>query len=163
MRIRQRIGRLTRQGKYHHVASDLYLPFRPYRNRHARIPLDLTYLFLTPPSSGVTTHLIPSHSTQTPFSDACTPLNGSRETMIMLDLIIALKVHDDVWADESELHLGQPEAFLDLFDLMQLRGSPLCLPCTVASRPDRKQLHVRSEARRGRRPLSSDDRRCRTR
>ena len=40
----------------------------------------------------------------------------------MLDLFIALKVHDDVWADESELHLGQPEAFRDLFDLMQPRA-----------------------------------------
>ncbi|KAH9988649.1 hypothetical protein BJV77DRAFT_1160872 [Russula vinacea] len=59
--------------------------------------------------------------TQTPSSDACTPLNRSRET-IVLDLFIALKVHDDVWADESELHLGQPEAFRDLFDLMQPRA-----------------------------------------
>ena len=40
----------------------------------------------------------------------------------MLDLFIALKVYDDVWADESELHLGQPEAFRDLFDLMQPRA-----------------------------------------
>jgi hypothetical protein len=59
--------------------------------------------------------------TQTPSNDACTPLNRSRET-IVLDLFIALKVHDDVWADESELHLGQPEAFRDLFDLMQPRA-----------------------------------------
>lgn len=59
--------------------------------------------------------------TQTPSSDACTPLNRSRET-IVLDLFITLKVHDDVWADESELHLGQPEAFRDLFDLMQPRA-----------------------------------------
>jgi hypothetical protein len=59
--------------------------------------------------------------TQTPSSDACTPLNRSRETTV-LDLFIALKVHDDVWADESELHLGQPEAFRDLFDLMQPRA-----------------------------------------
>ena len=28
-------------------------------------------------------------------------------------------MHNDVWVDESELHLGQPEAFRDLFDLMQ--------------------------------------------
>jgi hypothetical protein len=40
----------------------------------------------------------------------------------VLDLFIALKVHDDVWADECELHLGQPEAFRDLFDLMQPRA-----------------------------------------
>ena len=40
----------------------------------------------------------------------------------MLDLFIVLKVHDDLWADETELHLGQPEAFRDLFDLMQPRA-----------------------------------------
>ncbi|KAI0255622.1 hypothetical protein BJV78DRAFT_1083404, partial [Lactifluus subvellereus] len=56
-----------------------------------------------------------------PSSDACTPLNRSRETAV-LDLFIALKVRDDVWADETELHLGQPEAFRDLFDLMQPRA-----------------------------------------
>ncbi|KAI9461898.1 hypothetical protein BJY52DRAFT_163713 [Lactarius psammicola] len=49
------------------------------------------------------------------------PLHHSRETAV-LDLFIALKVHDDVWADETELHLGQPEAFRDLFDLMQPRA-----------------------------------------
>ncbi|KAH9976886.1 hypothetical protein BGW80DRAFT_1167590 [Lactifluus volemus] len=59
--------------------------------------------------------------TQNLSSDACTPLNRSRETTV-LDLFIALKVHDDVWADETELHLGQPEAFRDLFDLMQPRA-----------------------------------------
>jgi len=48
-------------------------------------------------------------------------LHRSRETTV-LDLFIALKVHDDVWADETELHLGQPEAFRDLFDLMQPRA-----------------------------------------
>ncbi|KAH9970269.1 hypothetical protein BJV74DRAFT_784473 [Russula compacta] len=63
---------------------------------------------------------------QTPSSspsscDPCTPLNRSRETAV-LDLFIALKVHDDLWADESALHLGQPEAFRDLFDLMQPRA-----------------------------------------
>jgi hypothetical protein len=59
--------------------------------------------------------------TQTPSSDACPALNRSRETVV-LDHFIALKVHDDVWADECELHLGQPEAFRDLFDLMQPRA-----------------------------------------
>ena len=49
------------------------------------------------------------------------PLHRSRETVV-LDLFIALKVHDDVWADETELHLGQPEAFRDLFDLTQPRA-----------------------------------------
>lgn len=66
---------------------------------------------------GSPTHPTPSHL-PTPFSDTCTPLNRNRET-IVLDLFIVLKVHDDVWAEESELHLGQLEAFRDLFDLMQ--------------------------------------------
>ena len=42
--------------------------------------------------------------------------------MIMLDLFITLKVHDEVWADESELHLGQTEVFRDLFDLLKPRA-----------------------------------------
>ena len=51
-------------------------------------------------------------------------IRSSRSTQVLSatrDLFIALKVHDDVCADESELHLGQPEAFRDLFDLMQPR------------------------------------------
>lgn len=68
--------------------------------------------------------------TSDPFPLSATPsvagstsasLHRSRETTV-LDLFIALKVHDDVWADETELHLGQPEAFRDLFDLMQPRA-----------------------------------------
>jgi len=58
---------------------------------------------------------------QTHPGDVATPLSRSRETVV-LDRFIALKVHDDVFADESELHLGQPEAFRDLFDLMQPRA-----------------------------------------
>ncbi|KAI0295134.1 hypothetical protein B0F90DRAFT_1566968, partial [Multifurca ochricompacta] len=54
-------------------------------------------------------------------TDACNPRNRSRETTV-LDLFIALKVQDDLWADETELHSGQPEAFRDLFDLMQPRA-----------------------------------------
>jgi hypothetical protein len=59
--------------------------------------------------------------TKIPFGDACTPLNRSRET-IMLDPFNALKVHEDVWADESELHLDLPEMFRNLIDLMQPRA-----------------------------------------
>lgn len=44
-----------------------------------------------------------------------------RETRV-LDLYIALKVREDVWADESELHLEREESFKDLFDLMQPRA-----------------------------------------
>lgn len=76
----------------------------------------------------------PFQLTQAPSPDACTPLNRSRETAV-LDLFIALKVRDDVWADETELHLGQPEAFRDLFDLMQPRArleDLLCAQLTPA-------------------------------
>ncbi|KAF9468359.1 hypothetical protein BDZ94DRAFT_1279865 [Collybia nuda] len=41
-----------------------------------------------------------------------------RETAT-LDLFIALKVREDVWADDSELHLERDESFKDLFDLTQ--------------------------------------------
>ncbi|KAF7342002.1 COesterase domain-containing protein [Mycena venus] len=45
-----------------------------------------------------------------------------RETPI-LDLFIALKVREDVWADDSDLHLSRaPPAFTDLFSLMQPRA-----------------------------------------
>lgn len=44
-----------------------------------------------------------------------------RETAI-LDLFIALKVREDVWVDDSELHLERDESFRDLFDLLQPRA-----------------------------------------
>ncbi len=44
-----------------------------------------------------------------------------RETKV-LDLFIALKVREDVWTDETELHLERDESFRDLFDLMQPRS-----------------------------------------
>lgn len=46
--------------------------------------------------------------------------SGNRETRV-LDLYIALKVREDVWMDETELHLERDESFKDLFDLMQVR------------------------------------------
>ncbi|KAH9943654.1 hypothetical protein B0H21DRAFT_485590 [Amylocystis lapponica] len=48
-------------------------------------------------------------------------LSLQRETRV-LDLFIALKVREDVWTDESELHLEREESFKDLFDLMQPRS-----------------------------------------
>ncbi|TFK60647.1 hypothetical protein BDN72DRAFT_848263 [Pluteus cervinus] len=41
-----------------------------------------------------------------------------RETSV-LDLFIAVKVREDVWLDDSELHLEREESFKDLFDLSQ--------------------------------------------
>lgn len=48
-------------------------------------------------------------------------LSHQRETRV-LDLFIALKVREDVWMDESELHLERDESFRDLFDLNQPRS-----------------------------------------
>ncbi|GJJ14054.1 hypothetical protein Clacol_008311 [Clathrus columnatus] len=55
-----------------------------------------------------------------PISTTLSPVLylGNRETRV-LDLYIALKVREDVWADETELHLERDESFKDLFDLMQ--------------------------------------------
>ncbi|KAJ7736717.1 hypothetical protein DFH07DRAFT_96674 [Mycena maculata] len=54
------------------------------------------------------------------------PANLRLETMqretATLDLFIALKVREDVWADDSELHLERDESFKDLFDLAQPRS-----------------------------------------
>ncbi|KAJ7641475.1 hypothetical protein FB45DRAFT_1053977 [Roridomyces roridus] len=44
-----------------------------------------------------------------------------RETAT-LDLFIALKVREDVWLDDSELHLERDESFKDIFDLTQPRS-----------------------------------------
>lgn len=44
-----------------------------------------------------------------------------RETAV-LDMFIALKVREDVWSDDTELHLERDESFRDLFDLMQPRA-----------------------------------------
>jgi hypothetical protein len=56
-----------------------------------------------------------------PPSDSLSPVlaYGNRETRV-LDLYIALKVREDVWMDETELHLERDECFKDLFDLMQV-------------------------------------------
>ena len=57
-------------------------------------------------------------STLSPCHSDSPVLSVQRETRV-LDLFISLKVREDVWADESELHLERDESFRDLFDLMQ--------------------------------------------
>jgi len=44
-----------------------------------------------------------------------------RETTI-LDLFVALKVKEDVYADDTELHLPDDDGFKDIFELMQPRS-----------------------------------------
>ena len=62
----------------------------------------------------------PSSSTSHIQSDPSSIQSIQRETSV-LDHFIALKVREDVWADDSELHLQREESFKDLFDLMQPR------------------------------------------
>jgi hypothetical protein len=66
-----------------------------------------------------------SHSTSTsssPPPSPCGPSSVLQRETATLDLFIALKVREDVWADESELHLERDESFKDLFDLVQPRS-----------------------------------------
>lgn len=87
-----------------HVLRSTYLPAynTSLRTSHSSDPFPLQ----APDASGGGTAVLPSQQ---------------RETAV-LDLFIALKVREDVLADESDLHLGREEAFRDLFDLMQPRA-----------------------------------------
>ncbi|KAG6811336.1 hypothetical protein H0H92_007881 [Tricholoma furcatifolium] len=66
-----------------------------------------------------------SPSISTPYSSPSQirslTLTLQRETAV-LDRFIALKVREDVWADESELHLERDEAYKDMFDHTQPRA-----------------------------------------
>ena len=107
-----------------HVLRSTYLPaydslIRPPYTSDP-FPLSLpgsSHTTATPTSP--TTPSSPSFSSQ-PQSQTQTPLL-QRETQV-LDFFIALKVREDVWADDSELHLEREESFKDLFDLMQPRS-----------------------------------------
>ena len=69
----------------------------------------------------------PYSSDPFPFSSSASDSTVSevdalqRETKV-LDLFIALKVHEDVMLDDSSLHLEREDSFKDLFDLMQPRS-----------------------------------------
>jgi len=54
--------------------------------------------------------------------ESSSPVKSLQRETHILDLFIALKVREDVWTDESELHLEREESFKDLFDLMQPRS-----------------------------------------
>lgn len=90
-----------------HVLRSTYLPAYSdfIRAPYSSDPFPLTSPTLSPAASS---SLSPIQSLQ-------------RETRV-LDLFIALTVREDVWADESELHLEREESFRDLFDLMQPRS-----------------------------------------
>ncbi|EMD35206.1 hypothetical protein CERSUDRAFT_116675 [Gelatoporia subvermispora B] len=50
------------------------------------------------------------------------PIQSLQRETGVLDLFIAVKVREDVWSDDSSLHLEREETFKDLFDLMQPRA-----------------------------------------
>jgi len=56
------------------------------------------------------------------FKHLVSPVNSIQRETQVLDLFISLKVREDVWADDTELHLERDESFKDLFDLMQPRA-----------------------------------------
>ena len=55
-------------------------------------------------------------------SPGLTPLQTIQRETQVLDLFIAVKVREDVWMDDSELHLEREESFKDLFDHSQPRS-----------------------------------------
>jgi len=57
-----------------------------------------------------------------PTSSPPGPVETTQRETQVLDLFIALKVHEDVMMDDTEFHLEREEAFKDLFDLMQPRS-----------------------------------------
>ncbi|KAF8063987.1 hypothetical protein FPV67DRAFT_1697859 [Lyophyllum atratum] len=71
-----------------------------------------------PRPSPYASHAPPSASAR----DMQSPLNTLQRETTTLDRFIALKVREDVWADESELHLERDEAYKDVFDLAQPRS-----------------------------------------
>ncbi|KZT25009.1 hypothetical protein NEOLEDRAFT_1115277 [Neolentinus lepideus HHB14362 ss-1] len=62
--------------------------------------------------------LVRAPYTSDPFPYAASP---QRETAV-LDRFVALKVREDVWADDSALHLARADGFADLFALAQPRS-----------------------------------------
>ncbi|KIK00072.1 hypothetical protein K443DRAFT_679440 [Laccaria amethystina LaAM-08-1] len=63
-----------------------------------------------------------SPSPPTSISTPTSPLQTIQRETPILDRFIALKVREDVFVDESELHLEREDMFRDLFDLSQPRS-----------------------------------------
>lgn len=66
--------------------------------------------------------LSPTSTSPTTPSPSTSPIQTIQRETSVLDLFIALKVREDVWMDDSELHLEREESFKDLFDLSQPRS-----------------------------------------
>ncbi|CAL1697705.1 unnamed protein product [Somion occarium] len=96
--------------------------FLPAYTAHIRPPYTSDPFPLTSPTSSVpSSSILPSFSAFPTDTTLSPVLSLQRETRV-LDLFIALKVREDVWLDDSELHLERDESFRDLFDLMQPRS-----------------------------------------
>ncbi|KAF7789115.1 hypothetical protein EIP86_000050 [Pleurotus ostreatoroseus] len=94
-----------------HVLRSTYLP--AYAS-HIRAPYTSDPFPLSTPA------LSPAASSS--LSPYASPIHTLQRETHVLDRFIALKVREDVWADESELHLARGESFRDLFDLLQPRA-----------------------------------------
>ncbi|TBU24895.1 hypothetical protein BD311DRAFT_765751 [Dichomitus squalens] len=95
-----------------HVLRSTYLPL-------------YTSLIRSPYTSDPFPHAASGTSSLASTSASATsssPADTSQREMRVLDLFIALKVREDVWTDDSELHLEREESFKDLFDLLQPRA-----------------------------------------
>lgn len=63
-----------------------------------------------------------TYSLSSSASQLTSPVNSVQRETAVLDQFISIKVREDVWVDDSELHLEREELFKDLFDLMQPRA-----------------------------------------
>ncbi|KAK7680802.1 hypothetical protein QCA50_016110 [Cerrena zonata] len=107
-----------------HVLRSTYIPAYTAQIRppYSSDPFPLTTPTSPTPTSSSPSFPPPSFTSSLSTSDSTSPvLSLQRETRV-LDLFIALKVREDVWLDDSELHLGSEDSFRDLFELMQPRS-----------------------------------------
>ncbi|KAH9476774.1 hypothetical protein JR316_0010689 [Psilocybe cubensis] len=82
-----------------------------------QVPTSPVSQFGPPAYSRSTTSLV----SQQQVEDTSPLMTIHRETLV-LDRFIALKVRQDVFADDSELHIEREDAFRDLFDVEQPRA-----------------------------------------
>ncbi|KAF8228098.1 hypothetical protein L208DRAFT_1404348 [Tricholoma matsutake] len=101
-----------------HVLRSTYLPAYDLLIRPPYSSDPFPLLSPSPPSPS------PSQSPYGPSSStsSLSTLQTIQRETTTLDLFIALKVREDVWVDDSELHLERDESFKDLFDLVQPRS-----------------------------------------
>ncbi|KAI9061852.1 hypothetical protein FKP32DRAFT_1594056 [Trametes sanguinea] len=104
-----------------HVLRSTYLPAYTSMIRPPYTSDPFPLALPDSPFAGASFSTTASSSSPSGLSSLLPTQSVQRETRV-LDLFIALKVREDVWADESELHLEREESFKDLFDLMQPRA-----------------------------------------